>query len=67
MARIAIWLGTPYREVLVIDGAVGLGCSNYRDDVLAVQYLLRVASEWGTDSDPFQPPVQPPAKPLPAG
>lgn len=62
MAYIEIAINTPYREVIVIDAAVGQGAPNHREDLLAVQYLLRVASEAGQGSQPFQPPGEPPVK-----
>jgi hypothetical protein len=34
-----------YREVYVVDQAVGAGCPNKRSDVLLVQYLLNVLAE----------------------
>ena len=60
MAYIAIATNTPYREVIVVDGIVGLGGQNLPDDVMAVQYLLRVASETGSGSAAFQPPGEQP-------
>ena len=60
MARILIFTRTPYREVIGVDASVGLGCQNTRDDVMAVQYLLRVASEKAADSRSFQPPGEDP-------
>ena len=46
----------------VIDGAVGAGCRNQRDDVLLVQFFLRVLGPRtvpGT-TETFQPPGTPP-------
>jgi len=55
MARIVIATKGPYREVLVIDSAVGAGAPNSRDDVMAVQYLLKVAMLDGPASPGFKP------------
>jgi len=60
VARIGIATNTEYREVLLVDAAVGIGGQNAPDDVMAVQYLLRVASEKAGTSDPFQPPGEKP-------
>jgi len=62
MAYIEIATNTPYREVIVIDAAVGAGAPNQSEDVMAVQYLLRVASEASSESAAFQPPGEPPVK-----
>jgi hypothetical protein len=43
-----------------VDQAVGQGCPNRRDDVLLVQFLLRVAREDAPDSPGYRPPGQPP-------
>jgi hypothetical protein len=60
VARIGIATNTPFREVLLVDAAVGLGGQNLPEDVMAVQYLLRVASEKAGTSDAFQPPGEKP-------
>lgn len=43
-----------------VDQAVGQGCPNRRDDVLLIQFFLRVALEDGGDSPGYRPPGQGP-------
>jgi len=62
VSRIGIATNTPYREVLLVDAAVGLGGQNSPEDVMAVQYLLRVAAEKAGSSESFQPPGEEPIR-----
>jgi len=54
MARVYITTGT-ITVCYTIDGAVGVGCPNKRDDVLLVQFFLKVISE-GPAAGRYRPP-----------
>src|SRR5215470_5772632 len=56
MAKVRLLDRQRYREVYVVDQAVGPGGLNKRDDVLLVQLLLKIATESAPDSPGFQPP-----------
>jgi len=60
MARVILSKSANQREIFLIDRAVGPGLPNVSDDVLLVQFFLRVASEIGGTFPPFQPPGEPP-------
>lgn len=45
MARVMLNAAANFKIVYVVDQAVGRACPNRRDDVLLVQFFLRVASE----------------------
>jgi|ERR1700722_5147573 hypothetical protein len=54
MARVFVSTGV-LPVLYAIDQAVGSGCPNRRDDVLLVQFLLKVVSE-GPKKDKYTPP-----------
>jgi hypothetical protein len=59
MARVTLWPGlSPEPYFYNVDEAVGPSCPNRRDDVLLVQYFLKVAFDNGKAYDP---PLVPPA------
>jgi len=53
MARVYL-INTSFKLAYTIDQAVGNGCPNRRDDVLLVQFFLKVVSE-GPDKSGFTP------------
>ena len=58
MAR--VYLTSDNIKILyTVDMAVGVGCPNRRDDVLLVQFFLKVVSE-GPETALYKPPGQPP-------
>jgi hypothetical protein len=48
------------RLAYTVDQAVGQGCPNRRDDVLLVQFFLKVAMEDATGSPGYRPPGEKP-------
>jgi hypothetical protein len=59
MARVYIIAGGAISICYTIDAAVGAGCPNKKDDVLLVQFFLKVISE-GPAADRYRPPNQKP-------
>lgn len=57
MAKLYLYDGEP-RIVYAVDQAVGTGCPNRREDVLLVQYFLKIASE-GPQSNLYSLPGRP--------
>jgi hypothetical protein len=55
MARMYLTASTEVRWVYAVDQTVGSGCTNRRDDVLLVQFFLKVISE-GPEKALFRPP-----------
>jgi hypothetical protein len=58
MARVYLITGN-LKLVYTVDHAVGSGCPNMRDDVLLVQFFLKIVSE-GPERSQFTPPGRPP-------
>jgi len=52
--------GPPQKILYTIEGAVGRGGENRRDDVLLVQFFLRVQMEEGGSEAPYRPPGRDP-------
>jgi len=60
MAHVRLNNTTARREWFLIDKPVGSGCPNANDDVLLVQFLLRICSQNASDMAGFQPPGEKP-------
>lgn len=57
MARVYLIENNPRSELFYsVDAAVGSGRPNHYDDVLLVQFLLKVRSECGTGHEEYVPP-----------
>lgn len=56
MARVLVTGNALQKVLYTIDESVGPGCANHHDDVLLVQFLLRIQMEEGGSEPPYRPP-----------
>lgn len=62
MARVYLRNIGSFKVLLTVEQTVGRGCPNRRDDVMLVQFFLKVATDGGVPSGGYGPPGQQPIK-----